>query len=244
MPFIMKSNSVTLFPVGRAPLVVADTHPSFTRIKDALRAGDEDEAIRLANIKDSIISQSGGRVQVSNAGVTLDGQRIEGYVVSHLMATFAAGEDITSLANFVANLYKNPSRTAVNELYLFLESANLPITSDGYFLAYKTVTGDFKDKHTRTFDNSPGAKHEMPRNAVDDNRDRTCSDGFHAAAYNYARYNFYYSGDRMVVVKINPADVVSVPSDYNNEKLRCCRYEVLYEVENVDDDTLTGKLTA
>jgi hypothetical protein len=244
MPYIMKPTSVTLFPVGRAPLVVADTHPSFARIKDALRKGDEEEAIRLANIKDHIIAQGGGRVSVTNAGVLLDGHRIENYVAGRLMAMFAAGENITPLANFVANLYQNPSYTAIQELYLFLESANLPITDDGHFLAYKTVTGDFKDKHTRRFDNSPGAVQEMPRGAVDDNRDRTCSDGFHAAAYNYARHNFYSYGDHMVVVKINPADVVSVPSDYNNEKLRTCRYEVLYEVQNVNDDSLTGKLTA
>lgn len=244
MPFIIKSTSVTLFPVGRAPLTIASSHPAFFRIREALRDGDEDEAIRLANIKDAIIAQSGGRVSVSNSGVLFNNLPIEGYVVARLMATFAAGEDITSLANFVANLHLNPSRTAVNELYLFLESANLPVTEDGHFLAYKTVASDFHDKHTGKFDNTPGTTHEMPRNAVDDNRDNTCSDGFHAAAYNYARNNFYSRGDRIVVVKINPADVVSVPKDYNNEKLRTCRYEVLYEVTNVDNDELTGRLTA
>jgi hypothetical protein len=35
----------------------------------------------------------------------------------------------------------------------------------------------------------------------------------------------------MVVVKINPKDVVSVPSDYNCQKLRCCAYTVVSEVE-------------
>ena len=33
-----------------------------------------------------------------------------------------------------------------------------------------------------------------------------------------------------MVIKINPRDVVSIPYDYNNEKMRCCRYEVIGEV--------------
>jgi len=30
-----------------------------------------------------------------------------------------------------------------------------------------------------------------------------------------------------VLVKVNPKDVVSVPVDYNNTKMRVCRYEVI-----------------
>ena len=32
-----------------------------------------------------------------------------------------------------------------------------------------------------------------------------------------------------MIVKINPADVVAIPSDYNNTKGRTCRYEVVSE---------------
>jgi hypothetical protein len=32
-----------------------------------------------------------------------------------------------------------------------------------------------------------------------------------------------------MILKINPADVVSIPSDYNNTKGRTCRYEVVGE---------------
>jgi hypothetical protein len=38
--------------------------------------------------------------------------------------------------------------------------------------------------------------------------------------------------DRIVIVKINPMDVVSIPKDYNNAKGRCCRYIVVNEVPN------------
>jgi hypothetical protein len=43
-----------------------------------------------------------------------------------------------------------------------------------------------------------------------------------------------------MIVKINPADVVAIPTDYNNQKGRCCRYEVVDEyVANDGKDVLT-----
>ena len=38
-----------------------------------------------------------------------------------------------------------------------------------------------------------------------------------------------------MILKINPADVVSIPADYNATKGRACRYEVLGEL-GVDPD--------
>jgi len=74
----------------------------------------------------------------------------------------------------------------------------------------------------------------MSRHDVDDDRSKTCSYGFHAAAYEYAR-GFMSGDDKMVAVKIDPANVVSVPSDYGNQKLRCTRYEVMFEVPGAAD---------
>ena len=37
-----------------------------------------------------------------------------------------------------------------------------------------------------------------------------------------------------MILKINPRDVVSIPTDYNNSKGRTCRYEVIGE-HNVED---------
>jgi len=59
-----------------------------------------------------------------------------------------------------------------------------------------------------------------------------CSQGLHAGALNYvASYGSVEAGDKIVIVKINPQDVVSVPSDCNCEKLRTCRYEVVGEYQ-------------
>lgn len=68
----------------------------------------------------------------------------------------------------------------------------------------------------------------MPRNFVDDNRDNTCSQGLHFCSISYLS-NF--GGEKTIIVKVNPADVVSIPSDYNNSKGRCSRYVVQSELK-------------
>ena len=46
----------------------------------------------------------------------------------------------------------------------------------------------------------------------------------------------------MVVVKVAPEDVVAVPPDYNNTKMRICRGEVLSEITEEDDPEYFGSL--
>ena len=45
-----------------------------------------------------------------------------------------------------------------------------------------------------------------------------------------------------MVLKINPADVVSIPTDYNDAKGRACRYEVIDEIggEDLVEDAFTA----
>jgi len=136
------------------------------------------------------------------------------------------------LIAFLKNLYNNPSKVAVQELYLFLEKAELPITSDGHFIAYKVIKNNYFDIHSGKFDNSVGKVCSMPRFEVDDVRTNTCSSGLHFCSRSYLQSfgSNRMNDDRCVLVKINPADVVSIPSDYNNAKGRTCRYEVVGEV--------------
>ena len=147
---------------------------------------------------------------------------------------------IEPLVLFVENLMENPSRRAVQELYGFLEKNSLPITPDGHFLAYKKVRDDYKDIHSGTMDNSVGQIVEMERNAVDDDKDRTCSTGLHFCSQDYLPHFGTGPGNRVVILKINPRDVVSIPSDYNDSKGRACRYEVIDELEVDAGDAFTA----
>jgi hypothetical protein len=93
------------------------------------------------------------------------------------------------------------------------------------------------DRHTKTIDNSVGQVVSMPRYKVDDNRNNTCSSGLHFCSLSYLK-NCFGFGDNVVILKINPRDVVSIPSDYNNSKGRCCLYEVIGVLENKEEDIL------
>jgi hypothetical protein len=234
IPYIIKTNSLALFPSGKAPILIDSAHVNFQAVVDAISKQDWDLAVELASVVAYVSKTSHGNVSLSEEGLFYKGVPLTGYLADKLTGFFNSGLPIDHYCKFVDNLMANPSMTSRNELFLFLEAANLPITEDGCFLAYKAVRSDFKDKHSGRFDNFPGVTHEMLRHDVDDNRNQTCSYGFHAAAYQYAK-NFMSGNDKLVAVKINPADVVSVPSDYDNQKLRTCKYTVAFEIKDAAD---------
>lgn len=138
------------------------------------------------------------------------------------------------LLKFWENLKKNPSFNSRRMLFKFLEHNGHPLTTDGCFIAYRGVTEDFKDVRTKTFDNKVGSVCEMPRSQVNDNPNETCSSGLHVACFDYA--NGF--GSKLVEVKVNPADVVCVPVDYNGTKMRVCRFEVVAEGSVIKDTVL------
>ena len=136
-----------------------------------------------------------------------------------------AGLPYGPLVKFWDNLKKNPSYNARMMMFKFLEHNGIPLTQDGCFIAYRGIREDFKDKRTGTFDNSPGSVCSMARELVDDNPNNTCSAGLHVACYGYAK-DF---GEKLVEVKVNPFDVVAVPTDYQGTKMRTCKFEVIQE---------------
>ena len=153
------------------------------------------------------------------------------------------------MLNFLDNLSQNPSDKAIVELFDFMQNKHLPITSDGNFLAYKAVASDFKDIYSGSLDNSVGKTVEVSRSSVNSNRDSHCAAGLHVGAIDYASSyggidikNKSDDGDgggnQLVICKVNPMDVVSVPSDSRFQKLRCCKYEVVSLFNDVFDSAV------
>jgi hypothetical protein len=68
----------------------------------------------------------------------------------------------------------------------------------------------------------------MSRDDVDNNPHQTCSRGLHVAGHGYMSQ---YSGNVIVAVKVNPKNVISIPYDYDSQKIRTCEYEVLAVVD-------------
>lgn len=135
-----------------------------------------------------------------------------------------------ALLNFLEKLMENPSYRAVNSLYDFLDHNDIEIASNGNFYAWKRVRENFTDCHTGKVDNSVGATPSMPRNMVNEDPEQTCSYGLHVAAKHYLSC---FHGPITLRCEINPKDVVAVPNDYNNSKMRTCRYEVVEDVSRL-----------
>jgi len=168
------------------------------------------------------------QVEVKDGNVYVHGDTVNTTIAQRILQSLSEGLDCTHVFKFVTKTSMNPSARAVNELYTFLEHKDLPITDNGNFLAYKAVREDYTDVHTGKFSNVVGAVLQMPRNKVDDDKEVGCSYGFHAGTLEYAS-GFKPHNGKMVIVEIDPADVVSIPLDSNCQKLRTCRYKVVGE---------------
>jgi hypothetical protein len=233
VPFMWVDGNLTVILKNKAHQVIPD-HTNYKLILEALPTATEDELLELVDIEKAVATFSDGQVSIVNGKVMFEGEEVHGSISKRIIEFMSKGLPFQPLVKFLENLMENPSMQSQQELYDFLEHENLPITEDGCFLAYKAVNSDFKDKWKGTFDNKVGQVCEMRRAKVDDNRKVGCSQGLHAGALNYvANYGNVDAGDNIVIVKINPEDVVSVPSDCNCEKLRTCKYEVvgLYQGE-------------
>ena len=169
-----------------------------------------------------------------NNNVLLDGEVINDELGCIIKKHYYAGIDFDYLVKFIHKLRENPSYRIREQLYKFIrasmEYGGFTIDKDGDILAYKKVRNDYKDIYTGTFDNHPGMVISMNRRDVNDDPNETCSAGLHFCAYSYLGHYENSYDDRIMLVKVNPADVVSIPYDYNNAKARCCRYKVVCEV--------------
>lgn len=151
-------------------------------------------------------------------------------VLAQKLIEFASdGYCYNTFKKFLDNMKKNPDPKAVDQLYFFLEANHFPITSDGCFLAYKSVKcverNKLLDHYSGKFDNSVGKTVKMDRKDCDSRRHVTCSNGLHVAAFEYA--HDFRNDSTLIEVKVNPQNVVSVPNDYNNQKMRVCEYFVI-----------------
>lgn len=209
------------------PVNILSSNDRYEDVKSLLDQGRYSEVPEAVDRALSIRRVTKGKFTVQNGVVVIDGEALPGALSEKLLELVEAREDTSRLENFWDNLVQNPTDSAREDLYTFLTHNDIPITRDGCFIVYKKVKSDFWDHYTGdTFYCAPGEVIEMDREGVDHNRQNTCSAGCHVAAFEYAHT---FSGTRLMECKVNPRDVVAVPPDYNNQKMRVCRAEILRE---------------
>lgn len=231
--YVQTGKSISLNLDGRQ-FTISSSHPNYVDIRERLASGQTDGLLALIDVPVAIATFTQGRVQVmDNDTILIDGNEVSSAITERIIKLLREGEDFKPLVRFLDKVQENPLQSARDELWLFMERNGLPLFEDGDFGAYKKVRADYLDCHSGTFDNSPGRIVSIPRDQVDPNRYNTCSYGLHFCSKGYLSH---FGGERVVLVKINPKDVVAIPNDYNNAKGRTCRYEVIEDITAKLDD--------
>lgn len=140
-----------------------------------------------------------GKVRFKNKVITND-------LTKRLLHLHDTNEDVGPLTKFLENTQMNPALGVLDSFFIFLKRAGMPITQDGHFIAYKIVDAEL-------LSSSIGKICENKAGSLD----------FYASPYFPEGIK---SSERIQVLKINPKDVVFMPT---SEKGNCSRCEVVGE---------------
>lgn len=239
---IRTTKSITLIFDEGDPVNILDSDPLFNIVSKALSLHDYKKIVDVLNDKKNILKYTTlGKFSLdSDKNIVINGKVIPRAISDKIIKFVNLSIDTTPLEKFWENLEKNPSHESQHDLFIFLEKNHIPITEDGYFIAYRSVKENFTDHHTGTMDNSVGSIVKMDRNLVNADRNTACAPGLHVAAYRYLPT----MGQGVIVeVKVNPKNVVSVPIDHEMQKMRVCEFEILsvHNGDELDDELYKHK---
>lgn len=146
-----------------------------------------------------------------------------------LMNSHFSIEQVSQICNFM--LRGNQSENSIN---------TFEINEAGNFILYRGArvegSGVVVDYHTGKVPQIVGAYYEMELKHVDKNPNQTCSHGLHISTEKYARGFIRNDNGILFKVEVDPRDIISVPTDYNFEKIRATKYKILEIVENKRTD--------
>ena len=210
-------------------------HPNFSAVVDHLNSGgrDEDYLASLIDIPAFLARETHGLVTVSDNSVRYNGEAIHNHLAARILTHLREGISIQPLALFLDRLMKNPNEEIRSDAFAWLEAGDMPITEDGFVIAFKKVQGDYYSEHAGKDGkvlHAIGTTVSMDRADCDEDRDVTCSTGLHFCSYGYLN-GYSGSNGRIVIVKVSPEDITAIPNEYNLQKGRCCSYNVVGEID-------------
>jgi hypothetical protein len=245
VPYRMSSKSITLM-LGSAPMIIPSSHMNFERVTEALKQAihDFDLIKSLADIPTAIALATAGKVSVFEGTVLYDGAACHNFLAQRILEHVQKSLPFAPLMAMLDRMMLNPNVEIREDLFKWLESGDMPITEDGCIIGYKYVQRDYYSSHSGNDGKVLHALHttvSMPREQCDESRHNTCSTGLHFCSFGYlGSYNY---NQRTIIVKVAPEDITAIPKDYNNQKARTCKYEVIGEIDRgvVTEDVYTGK---
>lgn len=243
--YIITGDSVILTIGDLEPEIVESTHPRYEEIVVAVVKGDFKGALNMMNIRKAIEDFSRGCITIKGETLYYGAVEVRSTLADRIIEAMHNGEEgFESLVNFFEKLMENPSKASVEQLWGFISHLDVEIDKEGYIIGWKKVqsrdNGALFDSHTGKVPNDLGNLVEMPRWMVDNDPNRTCSQGLHVGAWDYVTH---FGGNTILKVRVHPRDVVSVPVDYNDMKMRVSAYESFAIVDRNRKviDTFDGK---
>ncbi len=245
---------MTLFVKGR-PFQAKPEDAFYSKVQELLKLEDNEDALYEVLTKKVVATPKPvaapasvqiGKVLVQGGEVYYDGIKVHHAIADRIKLFLTEGYPIEPLMRHLEKFLQNPSFASREEGFDFAQNKNLAIHEDGDLLCYKAVGMDWYDLFSRSDEgrrlkivpilNKPGCVVEIDRDKVDDNRSVDCSHGLHVGAMDYVtKYGGWQTDDRnfrIIIVKVNPRDIVSVPKGHNFMKMRVCRYEVVSEYQS------------
>lgn len=238
------TSNITVFVKGGTPLVAHSTHANYEEIVKRVVLNDM-TAVDLFDVAQTAVAKFerlGDTVTTANGRLYHDGVEVNNALAEQVVRFLNEGvDDWKPLVAFFENVQANPVEHSREQLYGWLAGEDFTITSEGLIVGYKGVTDRdgklFSIHHgtaivdgevmTGAIPNEVGSIIEMPRDQVTHDPAIACHQGLHVGTYNYAK-NF---GRVVLEVHVNPRDVVSVPADHSQQKMRVCRYTVIKKHE-------------
>lgn len=242
MKYIISNNGAVSASVCGKSYVFNESHHNYQALLTYLKNGNVEYFEASYDMASTVEHYCDGYVHVKGGELTWQGVPMPDLFTDRILQMRKEGFNIEPMLNFLDNMNDNPSDKAIVELFDFMQNQHLPITEDGHFLTYKAVDENFKDLYSGNFDNSVGSEVSVSRESVDSDRDRGCSHGLHVGSIGYVSSyggvdiknmsdeggsDNSDGGNQIVICKVNPRDVVSVPTCSRFQKLRCCQYEVV-----------------
>lgn len=211
---------------------INDKDNTFTKFLLHFRRKDKDEI-------QSIVDKVDEEIDITKVAPTL-----QNFIIKITNDINVDDNVVLAWKKFARKLQRNVDPYIRSQLFNFLNylidtENSLALTPEGNFIGYKGIQKNYLSsragngfvdgveyKNTQ-IPNKPGTIVSMNRHEVQADPDQTCSFGLHVGSYSYAK-GFQ---PLVVLVEVNPENVVSVPSDYNGQKLRCSEYKVIKEVD-------------
>jgi hypothetical protein len=235
------------------------THPEYEGLVECVKTGDAEAFAELLEIGTVIENWSEGNFEFKDGFLYYEDEQVASQPTDRIIQLIKNGWDKGPMLAYLDRLYQNVSNRAVMESYNWCSHKGLPITSDGCLVGYKGVgvysgenktdkmgrplsAGDLVDKWSKSIRNNIADEVSMNRRKVSDNCNEGCSAGLHVGTYEYAE-GWAGSEGKVVLVRFDPADIVSVPTDCQFQKMRVSRYTVIGVARDIiEEEVYEGEL--